>query len=243
MRRRILVTRTREDCERLQSLVAGAGIEIEPFPVLKMETVRDDAGWKDVAPLAGNQPPAASGWVLFASPRAARPFTDQVDELGLAALAAWPAAAVGPGTARAAEAAGFRVAVVGPGTGLGLAEALNARLDAPAVFVFACGEHRRRELPETLARAGHRVIPVVVYRMRATDPSEAPLPEGRIDGVVLTSPRSALMYLERLHGKPLPCRHWAMGPATRRAAAERGIECAVPARPTLESLAEELCTI
>jgi uroporphyrinogen-III synthase len=59
--------------------------------------------------------------------------------------------------------------------------------------------------------------------------------------VVLTSPRAARLYLEAAGGQPLPLPHWALGETTRDAAAALGIDCRVPASPTMESLAEELC--
>jgi uroporphyrinogen-III synthase len=109
--------------------------------------------------------------------------------------------------------------------------------------IFACGHHRRPELPDALEAAGHRVIPVVVYRMEPTPQRELPPLGPSLDAVVLTSPRAAELYLQGVGGMALPCPHWALGPTTRDAAAALGIDCRIPQQPTMESLAEDLCTI
>ena len=238
MRRRILVTRSEEDCRELQALVKGAGIQVLPYPVLSFEPVRDEAGLEAVRRrLSGD------GWLLFASKRAISPFRREARDHGLEPVLRWPAATVGSGTADTARREGLRVEVVGPGTGRGLAEELLHRLKNPTTLLFACGEDHRPELPTLLTKAGHRVLKVIVYRMRPSGRDRLHLPETPIEGVVLTSPRSARYYLESLDGQALACPHWALGPTTRDAAAGLGIECRMPARPSLESLAEELCAI
>jgi uroporphyrinogen-III synthase len=152
-----------------------------------------------------------------------------------------PVAAVGTSTAASAEKAGLHVELAGPGTGAGLAKLLIDEIEEPTTFIFACGHDRRPELPRTLTEAGHEVIPVVVYRMDPTPARELPPLGPSLDGVVLTSPRAAQLYLDGVGGRPLPCRHWALGPTTRDAAAALGIDCSIPNEPTLKSLAEELC--
>ncbi len=113
-----------------------------------------------------------------------------------------------------------------------------------SLAVFACGKGTP---PGAAARfsnaAGHTVRPVVVYRMVPTPPRELPPLGPSLEAVVLTSPRAASLYLEGVGGRPLPCRHFALGTTTQQAAAGLGIECRIPNEPTMESLAEELCTI
>ncbi len=240
MRRTVLITRSRDDAAELAALLEPCGIEVKPYPVLRLATVTGDRGWRAVKRLLA-RPQDGERWLLFASPRAPERLAAQAGDHGAEALLAWPAAAVGRATAQAAEAAGFPVALTGPGTGAGLARELNARLEAPADLVFACGHHQRPELPRALEAAGHRVHPVVLYRMDPTPPRELPPLGPRVDVVVLTSPRAARYYLEALGGMPLTCPHWALGPTTRDAAAAMGIGCRIPPRPDMESLAEELC--
>lgn len=241
MTRYVLITRHPTDCRELAELVEPCGITLRPFPVLRLEDVDDKPGWQRLADAAvsGNR----AEWVVLASPRAPSRFVAACHHHDARELTELPAAAVGTSTAKAAEEAGLSVDVVGPGHGAGLAESLIERLQRPTALVFACGRERRQELPAALAAAGHLVLPVEVYRMRPTPPRELPPLGPSLDAVVLTSPRSARLYLDGVGGLPLPCPHVALGPTTRDAAAAMGIDCRIPTEPTMESLAEELCKI
>ena len=75
------------------------------------------------------------------------------------------------------------------------------------------------------------------------EPVALPVPVEEIFAVVLTSPRSTRYYVENLGGRALDCPHIALGPTTREAARTLGIQCRIPARPEMETLVEELCTI
>jgi len=244
MTRRVLITRTAEESRRLQELVANCGLLIEPYPVLRFEPVEARDGLPSlIEALATAREEGRATWLLLASPRAVLPLREQATRYGGLEILTLPVAAVGGTTARAAREAGFRVELTGPGTGSGLANELAARLHAPAFLLFACGADRRRELPDMLRRAGHTVVELEVYRMLRLPPAPLPVAAAMIDAVVLTSPRSARYYVENLGGRPLDCPHIALGPTTRDAAAELGISCRIPARPEMEALAEELCTI
>lgn len=238
MSRNVLITRHPADCETLQDLVRSSGITIRPYPVLRLEDVEDEAGWTAV-----RVDSTIPGWIVMASPRAPQRWVDQARQRGAADLLDLPVAVIGTGTAEASAAAGLQPALVGPGTGLGLAEELNRVLAEPSTIVYACGHHRRPELPDALTAAGHTVVPLVVYRMAATPVRELPPLPQSLSAVVVTSPRAASLYLDGVGGRPLPCGHWALGPTTRDAALGMGIECSIPAEPTIESLAEELCQI
>jgi len=207
--------------------------------VLRIEDSVDDDGWQAVT----NQVAAMDNcpWSVLASPRAPRRFVMNCVRRNLEILLRIPAAAVGPSTAQAADRAGLGVELIGPGTGQGLASELVKQLEQPATFIFPCGHDRRPELPQILTAAGHTVLPVEVYRMLPTPPRELPPLGPSLDAVILTSPRAAGLYIEGVGGLPLPCLHWALGPTTRVAAAALGIECQTPDKPTMQSLAEELC--
>ena len=241
MKRFVLITRHPSACVELQGMLASTDLVVRPYPVLRLEDVEDDPGWEAVS-----HPPAhqeGEAWLVLASPRAPERFARGCLERGLEGLLDLPAATVGPSTARAAEAAGLRVELVGPGDGAGLAERLINTMQPASVALFACGKDRRPELPRILEEAGHEVLPVVVYRMVPTPPRELPPLGPSLEAVVLTSPRAASLYLEGVGGRPLPCQHFALGTTTQQAAAVLGIECHIPHEPTMESLAEELCTI
>jgi uroporphyrinogen-III synthase len=234
--RYVLITRHPADCAELQERLAPYGITLRPYPVLRLEDVEDEDGWSRI--LTGDTAP---DWVVMASPRAPARFVEQCLARGAHRLLTVPLAVIGDGTAQAASVARLDPAIVGPGTGIGLADQLNRRLESPARILYVCGHHRRPELPDALASAGHTVLPVVVYRMQATPPRELPPLGPSLEAVVVTSPRAARLYLDGVGGRPLPCRHWALGPTTRDAARSMGIECRIPAEPSIESLAEELC--
>jgi uroporphyrinogen-III synthase len=236
MNRFVLITRHPADCAELQEMLDPCGITLRPYPVLRLEDVEDDIGWSAI--LTGETAP---DWVVMASPRAPDRFVEQCLARGGHRLLTIPIAVIGEGTAQAAATARLEPTIIGPGTGIGLATELNQRLDQPAKILYACGHHRRPELPDTLEAAGHTVFPVVVYRMVATPPRELPPLGPSLEAVIVTSPRAASLYLDGVGGQPLPCQHWALGPTTRDAARSMGIDCRIPAEPTLESLAEVLC--
>jgi uroporphyrinogen-III synthase len=219
MSRFVLVTRHPADCVELQAMVSSAGITIRPYPVFRLEEVDDDADWAAV--LDGEAPPS---WILMASPRAPERLVHRCRKRNTEHLLELPVAEI-----------------VGPGTGLGLAKMLIERWTEPTNVIFACGHHRRPELPNALTAAGHTVDSVVLYRMQPTPPRELPPLPSSLDAVVVTSPRAARLYLEGVGGRPLPCTHWALGPTTRDAARDMGIECRIPPTPSIESLAEALC--
>jgi uroporphyrinogen-III synthase len=236
MSRFVLITRHPADCTELQERLSPCGITLRPYPVLRLEDVIDDKGWSAI--LAGDTAP---DWLVMASPRAPGRFIDQCRAKNAEHLLEIPVAVIGDGTAEASSAAELKPTIVGPGTGIGLAEKLSQRLTVPTTILYACGHHRRPELPDALEAAGHTVVPLVVYRMNPTPPRELPPLGPSLDAVVVTSPRAAHLYLDGVGGRPLPCQHWALGPTTRDAARSMGIECRIPAEPTIESLAEELC--
>jgi len=235
----VLITRHPSECSELQPLFDPGGFKLRPYPVLRLSDVNDEAAWNTVMDRLPDATPGA--WLVMASPRAPERFVAECGRRGANALLKLPVAAVGASTAACAQNAGLRVELVGPGTGAGLAERLIDGTEYNTTFVFACGRDHRPELPRALSEAGHQVIPVVVYRMDPTPARELPPLGPSLDGVVLTSPRAAQLYLAGVGGLPLPCRHWALGPTTRAAAAAIGIDCSIPLEPTFESLAEELC--
>lgn len=237
----VLITRHPSDCGELQTLLDPCGLKLRPYPVLRLAGVHDEEAWRDLMERLPELAPG--GWLVMASPRAPELFVAECRRLGADGLLELPVAAVGASTTGAAASAGLRVEVTGPGTGLGLATQLLEEIDEPTTFVFACGRDRRPELPRALSEAGHDVHSVVVYRMDPTPARELPPLGPSLDGVILTSPRAAELYLAGIGGLPLPCQHWALGPTTRDAAATIGIDCLIPREPTFESLAEELCKI
>lgn len=242
MTRAVLVTRHPADCAELAELLRPAGINVRPYPVLRLEDADDPAGWQAVRRLLAD--PGHRPWLVIASPRAPERLVRQARSRSADALLDWPVGAVGAATAAAAARAGLTPALVGQGSGLALARELLGRLAPHDPVVLACGADRRLELPEALAAAGHPVHPLVVYAMKPTPVRELPPLGPGLEAVVMTSPRAARLYLEAVGGRPLPLPHWALGSTTRDAALALGIaDCRAPVSPTIASLAEELCRI
>jgi uroporphyrinogen-III synthase len=198
--RRILVTRPRELAQGLAARVRAAGGEPLLYPALE---IRDSADPARARALIARL--AEFDLAVFVSPSAVR------KALELAAGAAWPAAlrvaAVGEGTRRALEAAGFRD-VIAPAAGAEDSEgllALPALAGARHVAIFR-GEGGRERLGEALAARGARVEFAECYR-RAR-PAAAAAPQGRIDAVSVNSGEAlrnlvAMLGRERLAQAPL----------------------------------------
>ena len=116
-------------------------------------------------------------------------------------------ACVGPGTARAASACGFEVALVGAAGGAALARSLLAELPEERAVLFLRGREARPEAEDALLAAGVGVRSLTVYRMDvqpdfAAVVRAAPEPSA----ILLGSPRAADALHEALAAtdRPLP---------------------------------------
>ncbi len=188
----------------LGEAVRALGAEVRVVPVLSFEPVPHGAD------------PAAFDWIVFTSARAVAYF-------GPLGPAPGRVACVGPETARAVEAGGGRVDFVperGGGAGHLAAEMARRFPLAGARVLFPCADRAGPSLADALARAGAQVTRLVVYRTLA---GPAPVPEpGGADVVVFLSPSSVEAY-EALGGDLAATPALAIGPATERALAERGV--------------------
>lgn len=125
---------------------------------------------------------------------------------GLRAVAPFPEAAlrlplyaVGPATAALGRVLGFRQVHEGAGDGRELAELIRAEADATAgPLLHLSGDKLAFDLAEALRPDGFDVRRVIVYRAEAATglPPEAAeaIRDGRLDGVILMSPRTARVY-------------------------------------------------
>ena len=144
-------------------------------------------------------------WILFTSANAVQAVERRGEELGrvLDALAKLPpAAAVGPATSGAAEAAGFSVEFVAADhSGAGLARELGAELRGKKVLLPR-SDRANPDLPATLRRSGAIVTEVVAYRNLppcSTDRRKLheSLKDG-VDGILFYSPSAVQNFLELL---------------------------------------------
>jgi uroporphyrinogen-III synthase len=153
-------------------------------------------------------------------------------------------AAVGPRTARTAQAFGLDVAAEpGEGTGVALFDAIKDGLQPGDEVLLPAAEEGRRELEEALREAGVLVTRVTAYRS-----TPAPLPPEALSLLesspphvaLFASPRTAEAFLEAAGRQRLgQARVVAIGPTTAAALERLGLPAdAVAERPTPESLVD-----
>jgi uroporphyrinogen-III synthase len=123
-----------------------------------------------------------------------------------------PLFAVGDATAKLARELGFSDITSGPGTGEGLARLIEERSKG-GTFLHLSGEAVAFDLKAALAAAGSEVRQAVLYRAvpATTLPPEAvaAIEDGRLDGVILMSPRTGTTFAGLVR------RHALEGPAAR----------------------------
>jgi uroporphyrinogen-III synthase len=229
---RLLVTRPEPDAGREAETLAARGHEVVLAPLLAVEFYGD-------VPL---ELEGAQG-LIVTSRNALRALASR-RELGQALKL--PLFAVGEATARAARELGFARVTTGPGTGAALAELISGELKPDrGPLVHLAGETLAFDLKSALERQRFTVRQPVLYRAvpaRAL-PAEALslLKAGKLDGVILMSPRTAKTFagLVTRHslvtqGKSLVC--YCLSEAVAEAVASLGLEVRVAAHPREEDV-------
>jgi len=192
-------------------------------------------------------------WVLFTSVNAVQAVERRGNELqrGPGSVRKLPrAAAVGPVTADAAEAAGFSVEYVAADhSGAGLARELGEELRNKNVFLPR-SDRANPELPAALRRCGALVTEVVAYRNlppSTTDREQVheSLRDG-VDSILFYSPSAVQNFLELLGRERLGALQGrvlmvAIGPTTANALSAAGIQrIARAADTTTKAIVEAL---
>ena len=235
--RRVLLTRSEEDCAEWAARFAQHGAEAVALPCIRTELIASEAG---KAELAAALPSA--DWLVFTSRRGVEAFA------ALAIAAPRPqyrVAVVGTATAEAAKAALGRVDLVGAG---GTAAALAATLvdvgdlkRHPRVVVVVA-ENAGDTLERTLEAAGAICTRFDVYRTVPAPESHArrPLSTLRVDNVVLASP-SAVTGFVHLVDVDVAAKVYTIGPSTTAAARRAGLAVTAEARePSFEGILEAM---
>jgi uroporphyrinogen-III synthase len=241
--KRIVVTRAPEQARDIVESFATLGAVVFILPAVSFSEPVDTAPLDiAIAELASYD------WVLLTSANAARFFSRRCRAL----LAAVPAggspryAAVGPATASAASAEGFRVEYVAREfSGVALGRELGPAVSGRKVLLPR-SDRANQDLPQALTAQGAIVVQVVAYRTGGLGAHEARVAElfraAEIDVVSLFSP-SALANLQREFGHGTLRRVAsraalaAVGPATAGAIREAGLPVAIVAKePTAWSL-------
>jgi uroporphyrinogen-III synthase len=227
----VIVTRATSQSNELCAELNSRGATVKLLPLISFAPPEDYSAM-DAALTAIQR----FDWILFTSANAVQAMERRAEELGrsLKAVATLPrAAAVGPATSLAAEAAGFSVEYVATDhSGAGLARELGEELRGKRVFLPR-SERANPDLPGALRRRGADVTDVVAYRTLAPSGADREkLNESlrdRVDGILFFSPSAVQNFLEllgsehlqRLQGRVLMV---AIGPTTATALSAAGVQ-------------------
>jgi len=242
--RRILVTRSREQASELVRLIEQGGGEPVMCPAIRVRRIPDPD-------LSGLEQPY--DWVVFTSANGVRSLAESLRERrqDLRRLGSARIAAIGPETARAAEAAGLFVDFV---PSRFVAEQVAAEFPEPVRgkrVLIPRAREAREVLPELWRAQGAVVDVVAVYE---TLPEDAPAPglrerieTGEIEAVTFTASSTVTSFLKLfpqvdLRKTKVAC----IGPITAGTAREAGMRVDVVADeytiPGLVSALEKLFT-
>ena len=222
--RRILVpvTTARQD---LADRIEATGALVDRVEFLRIEASADvDALDRAAADLASGR----YAWVVFTSRNAIGPLRERVASLGGASIAA-----VGPSTAAACAAAGWKVDVVSPsGTVADLPDAIPHGSPADRVLV-AIGQRAAPTIASELAVRGFTVEKVEAYRTEdgpgPNAATVAAIADGDIDAVVLTSASAAERFATTCPRPAADLAVVSIGPSTTARASDLGIAVSVTA--------------
>jgi uroporphyrinogen-III synthase len=182
---RFIVTRPEEEARTVAARLAAAGHEVVSAPLLA------------IAERSGVIPPIDYQAVLVTSANGARALARHPDRQRLESVAVH---AVGPASAAAMRREGFGSVQQAGGDVRALIEQVRRDLDpASGRLLYVSGETVSGDLEGALSAAGFAVDRVVLY---AAEPAKAlpktastALVEGRADGVLLYSPRTAAIWV------------------------------------------------
>jgi uroporphyrinogen III methyltransferase / synthase len=227
----VVVTRALEQSGEICAELAVRGAAVKLLPLISFAPPENleamDAALKGIN---------SFDWVLFTSANAAQALERRGAELGagLSVAAKLPrAAAVGPATSAAAEAAGFSVDyVAAEHSGAGLARELGKELRGQRVLLPR-SDRANPELPEALRKCGAIVTEVIAYRNLPPDATDRGKVQdslnGGVDGILFYSPSAVHNFcelagrerLEKLQGRAVMV---AIGQATATALTAAGIQ-------------------
>jgi uroporphyrinogen III methyltransferase/synthase len=235
--RRVLLTRSEEDCADWAARFAERGVETVALPCIRCEPLATPALR---AALAAAVPSA--DWLVFTSRRGVAAF------VALEPPARSPQcriAVVGAATAHAARAAFNRVDLVGrEGTAAALAAALvdEGDLQRYPNVVLALAENAGDVLQRALTAAGAQCTRLDVYRTVSAPATGArrPLSTLRVDNVVLASPSAVQGFVNAVE-VDVPVAVYTIGPSTTAAARRAGFAVTAEAsEPSMEGILEAI---
>jgi uroporphyrinogen-III synthase len=218
----VATTRSGDPEDQLMELLEEEGAAVVSWDTLTIDPPGDAEALKSAAGRIDEY-----DWVAFTSPRSVEAVTKVTAEAPTRARVA----AVGAGTTRALEAAGWSVAVIGSAGAAMLVRGWSAEYDLDGTRVlFPAGSLARSTLETLLEEVGARVERVEAYRTSIVPPDSgrvrADLADG-VDVVTFASP-SAVQSLSEALGGDWPealdhCVIVAIGPTTREALVSTGV--------------------
>ena len=226
---RLLVTRPEDDAAAQAAALTARGHDVLLAPLLQIEMQQPRLDLDNVQA------------VIVTSRNALRALSGHPQK---DAVIQRPAFAVGETTARAASDMGFTEIAVGPGNGAGLAEVIRDSAEpVQGALLHLSGEDVAFDLAAALPV--YELRRAVMYRAVAADelPGEIPqrLKDGKVDGVILMSPRTAETFVSLLRrhgllepGARLIC--YCLSEAVAEAASPLGADLRVPAKPREEDI-------
>jgi uroporphyrinogen-III synthase len=234
--RRVLLTRSEEDCAEWAERLARHGADSVVLPCIRCEPIATPA-----ARAALSEALPSADWLVFTSRRGVEAF-GALEPPALSPQCR--VAVVGASTAEAAKSALGRVDVVGGGTAAALGATLTdlGDLKRHSRVVLAVAENAGESLERTLQAAGAECIRVDVYRTVPAPLAEPrrPLSTLRVDNVVLASP-SAVTGFVRQVDIDAPVSFYTIGPSTTEAARRAGLPVTAEARePSFEGILEAM---
>ncbi len=234
--RRVLLTRSEEDCAEWAERLARHGADSVALPCIRCEPI---ATPESKAALAVAVP--SSDWLVFTSRRGVEAFV----ALGPPALPSQcRIAVVGAATAEAAKSELGRVDVVGSGTAAALGAMLAdlGELILHPRVLLAVAENAGDTLERTLEAAGATCTRLEVYRTvpaPAVEPRR-PLSTLRVDNVVLASPSAVTGFVHQVE-IDAPVSFYTIGPSTTAAARRAGLPVTAEARePSFDGILEAM---
>ncbi len=189
---RILITRPRDQAEEMAAELESLGHEVIVSPLLE----------RQILEISDNL--HGAGALVFTSLNGVAALKGRIPE----ALYAVPVFAIGERTAAAAEEAGFKNLIVGPGQARGLLPLIiGFKGKIAGSIVHISGQHVRTDMAALLNAAGRPAERLTAYRMVAqsglSHKAAAALREGKVEVVLFFSPRSAKLFVTLMQAEGL----------------------------------------
>ncbi len=192
---RLLLTRPEEDSADLVQELEAKGHEAVIFPLLTVE----------FTPISLHDADACKA-VIVTSKNALRSLTLSAEALAIVRQRALYV--TGPGTAALAHSLGFGDIRQGPGTAASLPGFIWETLGAPGTkLTYLAGSDTAFDLETALKAWDYKVHKIIAYRAKPTaqlsSSVEADIRGGRVDGVILMSPRTAAIFVQLIRAHSL----------------------------------------